>query len=80
MEARALQVAPVKSLRTNGKVERFIQSTLCESLPAKPSHNSTERTDDMTPWFHRYSHHRPHAGIKAANQPTDLNNLLGDNT
>lgn len=80
MEAPALRVAPVKSLRTNGKAERFIQSTLCESLPAKPSHNSTERTDDIPlgSTGTAITDHMP--ASKPQHQPTDLNNLLGDNT
>lgn len=49
--------------RTNGKDERFIQTTLREWAYAKAYQTSDQRSADLTPWLHRYNWHRPHASI-----------------
>jgi transposase InsO family protein len=49
--------------RTNGKAERFIQSSLREWAYAQAYHNSAERKAELPSWLHRYNWHRPHAGI-----------------
>jgi len=49
--------------KTNGKAERFIQTSLREWAYAKAYHHSRQRTDDLPIWLHRYNWHRPHAGI-----------------
>jgi transposase InsO family protein len=49
--------------KTNGKAERFIQTSLREWAYAQAYQNSTERRAELTPWLHRYNWHRPHAGI-----------------
>ncbi len=50
--------------RTNGKAERFIQSSLREWAYARAYANSDQRTDQLKSWVHHYNWHRPHAGIK----------------
>jgi transposase InsO family protein len=49
--------------RTNGKAERFIQSSLREWAYAQAYQNSAERKAELPSWLHRYNWHRPHAGI-----------------
>jgi len=49
--------------KTNGKVERFIQTSLREWAYAKAYENSRQRKDQLPTWLHRYNWHRPHAGI-----------------
>ena len=49
--------------KTNGKVERFIQTSLREWAYAKAYDNSRQRNDQLPVWLHRYNWHRPHAGI-----------------
>jgi transposase InsO family protein len=50
--------------KTNGKVERFIQTALRERAYAKPYPTSNHRTAQMAALPHRYNWHRPHGGIK----------------
>ena len=50
--------------RTNGKAERFIQSSLREWAYARAYQNSDQRTGELQHWMHHYNWHRPHAGIK----------------
>ena len=66
--------------RTNGKAERFIQTTLREWAYARSYQNSTERTQQLDPWLHDDNFHRPHASLNL-NPPVsrsglDRNNLL----
>ena len=49
--------------RTNGKAERFIQSSLREWAYAHAYRNSRQRKEELPSWLHRYNWHRPHAGI-----------------
>jgi transposase InsO family protein len=49
--------------RTNGKAERFIQSSLREWAYAHAYRNSQQRKEELPSWLHRYNWHRPHAGI-----------------
>jgi transposase InsO family protein len=49
--------------KTNGKVERFIQTSLREWAYAQAYPNSRERKAELPIWLHRYNWHRPHAGI-----------------
>jgi transposase InsO family protein len=49
--------------RTNGKAERFIQTSLREWAYAQAYPNSVERKAELPSWLHRYNWHRPHAGI-----------------
>lgn len=49
--------------KTNGKAERFIQTSLREWAYAQAFPNSRERRAELPIWLHRYNWHRPHAGI-----------------
>jgi transposase InsO family protein len=66
--------------RTNGKAERFIQSSLREWAYARAYANSDQRTDQLQSWMHHYNWHRPHAGIKGKTPISrlglDLNNVM----
>ncbi|MCH8138493.1 MAG: transposase family protein [Proteobacteria bacterium] len=66
--------------RTNGKAERFIQSSLREWAYARAYENSDQRTGELQHWMHHYNWHRPHAGIKGkipiSRLGLDVNNLL----
>ena len=66
--------------RTNGKAERFIQSSLREWAYARAYETSDHRATELPYWIHHYNWHRPHAGIKG-NSPIsrsglDVNNLM----
>src|SRR5258705_3213887 len=66
--------------RTNGKAERFIQTSLREWAYARTYPNSLVRAAHLNPWLHRYNWHRPHHSLHL--QPPiskltqDRNNLL----
>jgi transposase InsO family protein len=69
--AQALKELGLKHIRTkpytpksNGKAERFVQTTLREWAYAKPYPSSDQRAAELKPWLHRYNWHRPHGGIK----------------
>ncbi len=49
--------------RTNGKAERFIQTSLREWAYARAYLTSSQRADELPFFMHRYNWHRPHAGI-----------------
>ncbi len=49
--------------KTNGKAERFIQTSLREWAYAYAYENSRQRKQQLPTWLHRYNWHRPHAGI-----------------
>lgn len=49
--------------KTNGKVERFIQTSLREWAYAYAYENSRQRKQQLPTWLHRYNWHRPHTGI-----------------
>jgi transposase InsO family protein len=53
--------------RTNGKAERFIQTSLREWAYARPFATSQERTAALIPWLDHYNTARPHAAL--AHQP-----------
>ena len=50
--------------QTNGKAERFIQSSLREWAYAQAYQNSERRAQELPYWLHHYNGHRPHAGLK----------------
>ena len=66
--------------KTNGKAERFIQSSLREWAYARAYENSDQRALELPYWLHHYNWHRPHAGIKGktpfSRLGLDLNNLV----
>jgi transposase InsO family protein len=53
--------------RTNGKAERFIQTSLREWAYARPFATSQARTAALGPWLDHYNTARPHAAL--AHQP-----------
>jgi transposase InsO family protein len=66
--------------KTNGKAERFIQTSLREWAYAQTYHSSDHRAAELPAWLHRYNWHRPHGGIKSQTPISrlglDQNNLL----
>jgi transposase InsO family protein len=66
--------------KTNGKAERFIQTSLREWAYAKAYPTSDDRAAELAPWLHRYNWHRPHGGINSATPISrlglDRDNLL----
>ena len=51
--------------KTNGKAERFIQTSLREWAYAQTYDSSDHRAVQLPAWLHRYNWHRPHGGIKS---------------
>lgn len=83
--AKTLQTAGVRHIRTrpfrprtNGKAERFIQTSLREWAYVRPYISSAQRTAAVGPWTDAYNLHRPHAGIGDISPWQRLNNLLGN--
>ena len=64
--------------RTNGKAERFIQTSLREWAYARAYLNSKQRAHELPFFMHRYNWHRPHASIGAKPPITRLG-LTEDN-
>jgi len=64
--------------KTNGKAERFIQTSLREWAYAQAYRNSQQRKAELPVWLHRYNWHRPHAGI-GDNVPISRLGLPEDN-
>ena len=62
--------------RTNGKAERFIQTSLREWAYLQAFASSAERTEAMRPWLHGYNRWRPHSALSGK---PPLSRLLGDN-
>jgi transposase InsO family protein len=64
--------------KTNGKAERFIQTSLREWAYARAYNNSGERTAELPRWLHRYNWHRPHSSI-GSKPPVSRLGLSGNN-
>ena len=64
--------------KTNGKAERFIQTSLREWAYARAYNTSDERAAELPIWLHRYNWHRPHGGIKSQT-PISRLGLTGNN-
>jgi transposase InsO family protein len=66
--------------KTNGKAERFIQSSLREWAYSGSFATSAHRAEHLPRWLHRYNWHRPHSslGLKppVSRLPLSKNNLL----
>ena len=66
--------------RTNGKAERFIQTSLREWAYARAYLTSRQRANELPFFMHRYNWHRPHAAIGGKPPISSLgltdNNLL----
>jgi transposase InsO family protein len=83
--AKALQGAGARHIRTrpytprtNGKAERFIQTSLREWAYARPYASSDERNRAIAAWIDSYNLTRPHAGIAGLTPWARVNNLLGN--
>ena len=68
--AKALRRLKIKHLRTkpytpktNGKAERFVQTSLREWAYARAYQTSQQRAAELPLWLHRYNWHRPHGSI-----------------
>ena len=64
--------------KTNGKAERFIQTSLREWAYARAYNTSQERAADLPRWLHRYNWHRPHGSI-GSKPPISRLGLTGNN-
>src|ERR1700722_14145986 len=83
--AKALRRLKIKHLRTrpytpktNGKAERFVQTSLREWAYATAYETSEDRAAQLPGWLHRYNWHRPHASI-GAKPPISRLGLTQDN-
>ena len=63
--------------RTNGKVERFIKTSLLEWAYAQVYRHSNERRAALGPWLHHYNWHRHHTSLGGAAPVTRV--LSADN-
>ena len=68
--AKALRLLRIKHLRTkpytprtNGKAERFVQTSLREWAYAHAYETSDDRAAELPVWLHRYNWHRPHGSL-----------------
>ena len=66
--------------RTNGKAERFIQTSLREWAYARTYQTSAERAQAMQPWITAYNSTRPHSALGGKPPLSRLNNVLGFDT
>ena len=70
--------------RTNGKAERFIQTSLREWAYARCYDSSEQRAQHLPAWLHHYNWHRPHSSLNyqppISRAPLPLNNVLGLHT
>jgi transposase InsO family protein len=62
--------------RTNGKAERFIQTSLRSWAYGKPYQSSQQRLEALPRWLHFYNHHRPHAALGRLPPASRVNNLV----
>ena len=85
--AKALRWLRIKHLRTkpytpktNGKAERFVQTSLREWAYARAYNTSEQRAAEFPVWLHRYNWHRPHGSIGSkppiSRLRLTMNNLL----
>ena len=72
--ARHIRTRPYTP-RTNGKAERFIQTSLREWAYARPYASSQQRKAAIGPWIDDYNLSRPHSGIGGLTPWQRVNNL-----
>ena len=82
LDVRHIRTRPYTP-KTNGKVERFVQTSLREWAYARPYRSSALREAALQPFIDHYNWHRPHSAL--AHQPPMIripavNNLLRLNT
>ena len=68
--------------KTNGKAERFIQSSIREWAYATPFKTSAERQNAMHPWLNDYNTARPHSALGGKPPITRItrDNVLGSDS
>lgn len=70
--------------RTNGKAERFIQTSLREWAYARSYDSSEQRAEHLMPWLHHYNWHRPHTSLgykpPISRIAISMNNVMGLHT
>lgn len=66
--------------QTNGKAERFIQTSLREWAYAAPYQSSMERNQAMPNWVDAYNTTRPHSALNGIPPFERLNKLLGNDS
>ena len=64
--------------RTNGKVERLIQTLLNEWAYARIYGSSAERAAALTTYLDRYNYRRPHGSLNHQPPASRLNNVVGN--
>nr|WP_312881002.1 integrase core domain-containing protein [Aminobacter lissarensis] len=77
--ARHIRTRPYTP-RTNGKAERFIQTSLREWAYARPYASSNERAKAIHHWAANCNLTHPHSALGGISPFKRLNNLLGNNT
>jgi transposase InsO family protein len=75
--ARHLRTRPYTP-RTNGKAERFIQTSLREWAYARPYSHSQERLAALPTWLRFYNRERPHLGIGGRSPQLRLQELVNN--
>jgi len=78
LDVRHIRTRPYTP-KTNGKAERFVQTSLREWAYARAYESSAQREAALQPFIHRYNWHRPHSALN--HQPPmsripAMNNLL----
>ncbi|PZW45114.1 integrase-like protein [Humitalea rosea] len=68
--------------KTNGKAERFIQTSIREWACATPFQTSAERARAMHPWLHVYNTAKPHSALKGKPPLSRINrdNVIGNDS
>ncbi len=66
--------------QTNGKVERFNRTLLCEWAYAKHYRTESARRAALPRWLHIYNHHRPHTALGGHPPASRVPNLCGQNS
>lgn len=79
LKLRHLRTRPYRP-RTNGKVERVIQTLIREWAYALPYPNSNKRARALKPWLAYYNRQRPHSALghrpPSSRLPSLLNNVV----
>ena len=81
LEARQVRTKPYTP-RTNGKAERFIQTSLKEWAYGQAYESSAERREHLRPWTDYYNQKRPHSALKydaPISRLESVNNVLDNN-
>ena len=63
--SRSSICAPNHTPKTNGKADRFVQTSLRERAYARAYSTSEERAAELPIWLPRYNCRRPHGGVDA---------------